>query len=74
VSSEDDVIEDDKERAGVDVGVWPWLRARASASETADRYEAAEAMGGREVLVFFLNIDGVGEGGLRAIGEGILVG
>ena len=30
---------------------------------------------GREVLVFFfLNIDGVGEGGLRAIGEGILVG
>jgi hypothetical protein len=61
VSSDEVVIEDDKESAGVDVGVLPWLRARASASETAERYEVAEVMGGRELLDFFLNIEGVGD-------------
>ena len=37
VSSELEVIEEDMESAGVDVGVAPWARARASASETADK-------------------------------------
>ena len=37
VSSELEVTEEDMERAGVDVGVDPCARARASASETAER-------------------------------------
>jgi len=73
VSSEDEVIDDDRESAGVEVGVAPWLRARASAWETADKYEAAEGIGDRELFDFFLNMLGVGEGRLRAIGEGIMV-
>jgi hypothetical protein len=73
VSSEDDVTDDDSESAGVEVGVVPWVRARASACETADRYEAAEGIGDGEIFDFFLNMLGVGEGGLRAIGEGIIV-
>lgn len=72
LSIEDDVTDDDRDSAGVVVGVTPRLRARASAWETADRYEAAECIGDRELVDFFLNILGVGEGGLRAIGEGII--
>ena len=72
VSSEDEVTDDDRESAGVEVGVAPWLRARASAWETADRYEAAEGIGDRELFDFFLNMLGVGDGGLRAMGEGII--
>ena len=37
VSSELEVIDEDMERAGVDVGVAPCARARASATDTADR-------------------------------------
>jgi hypothetical protein len=68
VSSEDEVIEDDKDRAGVDVGGRLTL-ARASACETATRYDEAEAMG--DGVDFFLNIEGVGDDLVKAIGEGI---
>ena len=68
------MTDDDRESAGVEVGVALWLRARASAWDTADRYEAAEGMGGRELFDFFLNMLGGGEGELRAIGEGIIAG
>ena len=37
VSSELDVTDEDMERAGVDVGVAPCARARASATDTADK-------------------------------------
>lgn len=70
MSSEEDVTEDDKDRAGVELGVFPWALARASASETADRYEAAVLSTGVD---FFLNIDGVGAADCIAIGEGMSV-
>jgi len=68
-------MEDDKDSAGVgavDGGgdEPPFVLILASASETAVRYEDAEAM--REELDFFVNIEVVGECVLRAIGEGIV--
>lgn len=73
VSSEDEVIEDETERAGVQVGVIPCPRARASASCTAERYEAALVMWGNwESDLFFPKSDLDGEGGARAMGEGML--
>jgi hypothetical protein len=70
VSSEDEVIEDDRDRAGVDVGGLLTL-ARASACETATRYDEAVAM--RDGFDFFLNIDGVGDDLVNAMGEGIVL-
>lgn len=69
VSSDDSVIEDDKERAGVEVGDLDRPLARASASDKADKYEAAEVIGANDGDDFFLNIEREGED-LKAIGEG----
>lgn len=69
VSSDDSVIEDDRERAGVDVGDLDRPLARASASDKADRYEAAEVIGANDGDDFFLKIEREGED-LKAIGEG----
>lgn len=69
MSSEDDVTEDDRDSAGVELGVLPCALARASASETAERYEAAVFSTGVD---FFLNMDGVGDADWRAIGEGMV--
>lgn len=66
VSCELDVMEEDMERAGVDAGVAPCLRARASAFETADRYDAAVDIAGVD---FFLKIDCPGDAGFKAIGD-----
>ena len=63
------MTEDDNDKAGVELGVAPWPLARASASETADKYEAAVLSAGVD---FFLNIEGVGDAGLIAIGDGIV--
>ena len=69
MSSEDPVTDEDMESAGVEVGVLPWLFARR---DIAERYEVADVIGGKELFDFFLNMEGVGEGGLMAIGEGII--
>lgn len=70
MSSELDVIEEDRDRAGVAVGVAPRVRARASASETAERYEAA--VDKPEDDAFFLpNMDCVGVDELKAMGDGL---
>ena len=69
VSSEDPVTDEDMESAGVEVGVLPCLFARR---DIAERYEVADVIGGKELFDFFLNMEGVGEGGLMAIGEGIM--
>ena len=67
------VTEDEKDNAGVDVGVEFVLRILliASICDTADRYDAADL---RLIFDFFLpeNMEGVGDGGLMAIGEGIV--
>lgn len=57
VSSEEEVIEDDNESAGVDVGeaIEPFERARASAWDKAERYDAADA--GTALADRFLNIE-----------------
>lgn len=70
MSSEEDVTDDDNDSAGVELGVLPCALARASASETADKYEAAVFKAGEDI---FLNIDGVGDAGFSAMGEGILL-
>lgn len=71
VSSDEDVIDEESDNAGVDVGgrACPF-RARASACDSAERYEAAEAIGARDWLDRFLNMDGVGEAMLNAMGDG----
>jgi hypothetical protein len=68
VSSEDAVTDEDSDNAGVELGVLPCALALASASETADKYEAAVLSTGVD---FFLNMEGVGEAGFIAIGDGI---
>lgn len=58
------------DKAGVDVGEpFRCSLALASACESAERYEAAEAMGDNDVVDFFLNIEGV-EGFVSAMGDG----
>jgi hypothetical protein len=70
VSSDEDVTEEEIDRAGVDVGdPLSCSLALASACERAERYEAADAMGDNDVVDFFLNIEGV-EGFVSAMGEG----
>lgn len=64
------MTDEDSERAGVELGVFPCALARASASDTADRYDAAVLRAG---IDFFLNIDGVGDADCMAIGEGMAV-
>ena len=61
--------EDDRDSAGVVVGGVLATLARASASETADRYETAVGMGGKPGVGFFLNMEGVGDL-LNAMGDG----
>jgi hypothetical protein len=70
VSSDEEVIEDDSESAGVDVGVATELfeRARASTWETAERYDAADA--GTALADRFLNIKDDCWGLFKAIGNG----
>jgi len=70
VSCDDEVTDDEIERAGVDVGE-PFSAplALASAWESAERYEAADAMAERDVPDFFLNIEGV-VGLETAMGDG----
>ena len=68
VSSELAVTEEDMESAGVEAGVAPCLRALASASETAERYEAAVDIAGVD---FFLKMDCVGDAELNAMGDGL---
>lgn len=71
MSSDEEVIDEDRESAGVDVGDLPFPRALASAKERAERYEAAEAMG--EEVDWedrFLNMDVEDWGLFKAIGEG----
>lgn len=62
-------MDDDSDNAGVELGVPPCALARASASDTADKYDAAVFKVGTD---FFLNIDGVGDAGFTAMGEGIV--
>jgi hypothetical protein len=63
-----DVIEDDIESAGVDVGdLVTTPLARASASDKADRYEAAEDGVGEDD---FLNKDDEDDLRFNAIGDG----
>ena len=70
VSSDEEVIEDDSESAGVDVGEATELfeRARASAWDTAERYDAADA--GTALADRFLNIEDDCWGLFKAIGDG----
>lgn len=70
MSWDDEVTDDEIERAGVDVGE-PFSAplALASACESAERYEAADAMAERDVPDFFLNIEGV-VGLETAMGDG----
>lgn len=70
MSCDDEVTEDEIERAGVDVGE-PCRTplALASACESAERYEAADAMAERDCPDFFLNIEGV-VGFVTAMGDG----
>lgn len=65
------MTEDERERAGVEVGGRPLFLARASAWDKAERYEAAEAMVAREGEERFLNLEGEGDIEI-AIGEGEL--
>jgi hypothetical protein len=67
-SSESEVMEDESESAGVAVGAWA-LKRRASASDKAERYEAA-VFGAKVDELFFLNIEDVGDMLLRAMGDG----
>ena len=75
LSSDKPVAEEDRERAGVEVGVTTLGSDRAlacaSAWETAERYDAALA--GRLVgdLDIFLKIECDGDAGLIAIGDGM---
>ena len=78
MSSEDKVREDESDSTGVVVGGVLATLARASASETADRYETAVGMGGKPGVGFFLNMEGVGDllntmGDSEEAGEGITV-
>ena len=70
VSSDEEVIEDDSESAGVDVGeaIEPFERARASAWDRAERYDAADA--GTALADRFLNIEVDFWGLFNAIGDG----
>jgi hypothetical protein len=61
------VIEDESESAGVAVGACA-LKRRASASDKAERYEAA--VGAKVDELFFLNIEDVGDILLRTMGDG----
>lgn len=68
-SSELEVTEEESESAGVAVGAWA-RRRRASASDKADRYDAA-VFGANADALFFLNIEDIGDLLLlKAIGEG----
>jgi len=70
VSCELDVTDDEIESAGVDVGDPPTLPlARASACESAERREAADAIAASWVPDFFLNMDVWGGLG-TAMGDG----
>jgi len=70
VSSDEEVIEDDSESAGVDDTEAAELfeRARASASDRAERYDAADA--GTALVDRFLNIEDDCWGLFKAIGDG----
>lgn len=70
VSSDEEVIEDDSESAGVEVGeaIEPFERARASACDKAERYDAADA--GTALADRFLNIEVDFWGLFNAIGDG----
>jgi len=60
VSSDDEVADDEMERAGVDAedAACALPRALASACDSAERYEAAEAIAGSDDPERFLNIEG----------------
>lgn len=77
LSSDEAVAEEDVESAGVEVGVTMLASDRAlacaSAWETAERYEAA--LGGRLEgdLDIFLKMEGDGDAGFIAIGDGMKI-